>query len=233
MGVVHASPGPAGAGLAAPAQRGRHRVPAWPRRARPASAIAVDGWLAARLRPRSATTSSAVVPGFERLQRARSRGRGGFALPNPPRDSAHVPDADGQGPAHRQPARALVVPAGPAAAADHPLATTSTTPRSTASTTATAASPAGAGSCSCNADDLGRARPRRRRRRRPRQRVADGVPTGGRRRFRVVAYPIARGCARPTSPRPTCSCRSTARPSRATRRRRSRSSSASSRAPVI
>ena len=99
MCAVHASMGPARAGVAAPALRGGHRHPA---RASGRSATphreAGDGSTGPAS---SATTTSIrdhiarVVPGFEDYNR-RIRQDGGFVLPHPPRDTRTFPTPTGK-----------------------------------------------------------------------------------------------------------------------------------------
>ena len=169
--------------------------------------------------------------GIRRLRGAGAPRPGGFTLPHGPRDALTFPTPTGQA---RFTVNPLSVDRGPgrAGCCCRPYAaTTSTTPRSTGWTTATAvstvdgewssstrttwphsASPTARSSTSCRSgrDGVRAARP--------------GVPGGG-------LPDRARAVPPRTSPRPTCSCRST-RPPRARRpRRRSRSSSDSNRSP--
>ena len=119
---------------------------------------------------------------------------GGFVLPHPPRDNRVFETPSGKGRHHLDAARGARSRPGPLAAADACGRTTSSTPRSTASTTATAGSRAAAGSCSCNPDDIARPGVRRGRRHRPGRASGDDGVERVARSFRVVAYDQPRGC---------------------------------------
>ena len=181
---------------------------------------------AGRLRPASATRIERVVPGFDDYN-ARVRDPGGFALPQRAARRARVPHGHGQGQLHREPGDLAGVPAGAAAAADpaqprpvqhHDLRPRRPLPRHPRRPPRRARQPR----------RRGRARSGRRRR------SCDLVSEwsdGDRARpaFPDRPLPDRRAAAPPrTSPRRTCSCRSTRSPRPATPRPRSRSWCASS-----
>ncbi len=163
--MVHASPGPARAGVARPAERGRRSCAGSPARTLgdgPAAALGgVRGRLRRDPRPHRAGRARASTTSTTRV-----REPGGFALPHPPRDELRFPTADGQAQLHASTALDDRAGAGRAGCCCRPCApTTSTTPRSTASTTATAASTSGRRVVFVQPRRPGRARLRRRRRR--------------------------------------------------------------------
>ena len=90
---------------------------------------------------------SHVVPGCAAYDEKASQ-PGGFVLPHPPRDSREFPTEAGKGIFTRQPDRRAARPEG-RLLLQSSAATTSSTPRSTASATATAASRTGDGWSSC------------------------------------------------------------------------------------
>ena len=95
----------------------------------------------------SATRISRVVPGFADFN-ARVRQPDGFVLPHPPRDERRFDTRQRRGQLHRQRVGLAAGAAGRLILQTMRSPTTSTTPRSTASTTATAESKAAGGSCS-------------------------------------------------------------------------------------
>ena len=216
------------AGVAAPAQRGRHRLRRSPR---PRSGDRPIDWAALRrrLRRRSATTSRRRSRASTSSTRA-SRHPGGFALPNPPRDSRTFPTATGT-------ARLTVNQFEPIAVPPGRLLLQTVRSHDQFNTTIYGLDDryrgvhGGRRVVFVQPRRPRRARPRRRRPRRHRQRVArrpraPGQPRSGSSPTRPPA-----AAAPPTSPRPTCSSRSTASPRAAARRRRRRSSCASSPPP--
>ena len=111
MSAVHASQGPARAGLRPAALRGRHRLLAGAGDARRPS-TASRGASSAPTTPRSGSGSRAWCPAARRTTR-RSSQPGGFALPHPPRDSREFPTEAGQGDLLGQPdSRCCEVPEG-------------------------------------------------------------------------------------------------------------------------
>ena len=209
MSVVHASRGLARAGVARPAAARWRSSAGWPD-----ACSATDR--RRRLGGASPPTTTAIRDHIERscpastLQRARPRARR-LRAARTRRATADVPDGDRPGPLHGQPLRADRGAAGAAAAPDHPH------PRPV------------------QHDDLRPRRPLPRHPRRPPRRVratpttspSSGFADGDvvdvvsewhdgveRRAGRSASSPTRspRGPARPTSPRPTCSCRSTAPP---------------------
>ena len=188
---------------------------------RPIDWAALGGRLRQRPRPHRRDD-----PGLRRLQRA-GRRPGGFALPNPPRDSTTFPTASGPGAALGQRVRADRRAPGTAAPADRAIARP------------------------VQHDDLRPRRPLPRRVRRPpggvreprrprrprarRRRPSSTSSASGATASNAGPPPSGssptrrrRGAARRTSRRPTCSFRSAASPRAAARRRPRRSSCASS-----
>ena len=214
MSAVHASHGPLEPASRAPDVRGRHRLLARPGHARRRHAVP---WAAFRadyteIRRRIAR----VVPGCaaydEKVEPARR-----LRAAAPAARHRDVPDRERAGRSSRS-ARSTcsTCPEG-GCCCRRCARTTSSTPRSTASTTATAASRAGAGSSSCTPTTSPRPRLRRRRRGRPGQRVARRRRARPRRLPGRVLRPAARAAPRRTTRRPTRWSRSTPRPRAATR----------------
>ena len=199
MSMVHASRGRLAAGRERPAQRGGHRV----RLAQATFAADAPGRPARRRLGRarattttaSATTSARVVPGFDDFDRPDRPSPAASCCPTRPATSAASPPPPAR-PTSPSTTSTCCGCRRVACCCRPSAATTSTTPPSTASTTATAASTTAAGSCSCTPTtwpSSGFADGEHRRRR---QRV-DATATERRaERFRLVAYPTARGsCA--------------------------------------
>ena len=229
--MVHASRGRLDAAGRRPARaRWRSSAGSRRRRARRGDAASTGPALAAdydRIRDHIAR----VVPGFDDYERA-CAGPAASPCRNPPRDSRTFPTATGRARFTVNPLEVLTVPAGPAAAADHPQ------PRPVQHHDLRARRPlpghpaTGAGWCSSTPTTS------------PSSGFADGEvvdvvvrvarrrPRRARRLPRSSPTPRPGARARPTSPRPTCSCRSTAPPRSAAPPPRSRSSSASSAAPA-
>ena len=171
---------------------------------------------------------AAIVPGFDRLQRAGPRAAAASCCRTRRATAATSPTATGQGPPHRQRASSRSTSRPATCSCRRSASTTSSTRRSTASTTATAASTAGAGSCSCTPTTS------------PRSGFADGDVVdivsewtdGVERRaagFRVVAYPTRPGSCAAYFPETNVLVPLDSIAEGSRRRRRSRSSSASSR----